>query len=127
MGANLTRACHAARQPRRGHLLDSLAPKLAKRIADSVVRTSYPDDATIGFFLAKFVLEGTEPAPPSGDLQIKLDALARARSKLSKHAAPAPEAAAMAAAALPTREVPVWRAERDERLKQQKLKRQRQG
>jgi putative methyltransferase len=103
---------------RRGHVLDSLEPALAQQIARCCVRTAYPDDATIGFFLAKFVVEGTEPAKPSPELQVKLDALARARTKQSRAA---PAAAPAAAAA---REVPAWRRERDERLKEKRQRKE---
>ena len=99
-------------------MLDSLEPALAQQIARCCVRTAYPDDATIGFFLAKFVVEGTEPAKPSPELQVKLDALARARTKQSRAA---PAAAPAAAAA---REVPAWRRERDERLKEKRQRKE---
>jgi 16S rRNA C967 or C1407 C5-methylase (RsmB/RsmF family) len=45
--------------PRRGHLLEPDRPgkeanRMVEQISQMVVRTSYPDDATIGFFLARF-------------------------------------------------------------------------
>ena len=105
--------------PRRGHELASLAsaePQLAQLIASCCVRTSYPDDATIGFFLAKFVREGAHPAKPCAELQLKLDTLERARAKLAR-----PVPAAQPAAA---REVPAWRQERDAKLKAKKQRKE---
>ena len=105
--------------PRRGHELASLAaaePQLAQLIARCCVRTSYPDDATIGFFLAKFVREGAPPAPPCAELQLKLEALGRARAKQARPP-PAPQAAA-------AREVPAWRQERDAKLKAKKQRKE---
>ena len=105
--------------PRRGHELASLAsaePQLAQLIAACCVRTSYPDDATIGFFLAKFVREGAPPAKPCAELQLKLDTLERARAKLAR---PVPVAQPAAA-----REVPAWRLERDAKLKAKKQRKE---
>jgi putative methyltransferase len=105
--------------PRRGHELASLAstePQLALLIGSCCVRTSYPDDATIGFFLAKFVREGAPPAKPCAELQLKLDTLERARAKLAR-----PIPAAQPAAA---REVPAWRQERDAKLKAKKQRKE---
>lgn len=114
--------------PRRGHVLDSLEPGLdAQQIARCCLRTRYPDDATIGFFCAKFVREGMAPAQPAPELQVKLDALARARTKQghATAAAAAASPAAPAAATAPAKEVPAWRRERDEKLKQRGKKKQR--
>ena len=119
--------------PRRGCVLDadSLEPGLdAQQIARCCLRTRYPDDATIGFFCAKFVREGAAPAQPAPELQVKLDALARARTKHG-HATAAASAASSAATAAPApaaaaaKEVPAWRRERDEKLKQKSKKKQR--
>ena len=109
--------------PRRGHELPSIAstePQLAQLIARCCVRTAYPDDATIGFFLAKFVREGAPPAKPCAELQLKLDTLERARAKLARHATHhAPPTKASAA-----REVPAWRQERDAKLKAKKQRKE---
>ena len=51
-------------------------------------------------------------------LQVKLDALARARTKQSRAALAAAPAAAAA------REVPAWRRERDERLKEKRQRKE---
>ena len=70
---------------RRGHVLTGGDHAQAELIARSVVRSSYPEDETIGFFLAKFV-RGPEPEP-GGEFRMKLQALAQARaSKGGKHA-----------------------------------------
>ena len=109
--------------PRRGHALPSVAatePQLAQLIATCCVRTAYPDDATIGFFLAKFVREGAPPAKPCAELQLKLDTLERARAKLARHATHhAPPTKPSAA-----REVPAWRLERDAKLKAKKQRKE---
>ena len=71
---------------RRGHVLTDGDQTQAAQIARSVVRSSYPEDGTIGFFLAKFV-RGSEPEP-EGEFRMKLQALAQARaSKGGRHAA----------------------------------------
>ena len=65
--------------------------EVAENIARCVVRCTYPDDQTIGFFLARFVrtpsADGGKrraPLPPSATLASKLEVLAKARAKRSK-------------------------------------------
>ena len=129
--------------PRRGHLLveaghaaadEPYDAEQARVIAKSVVRCSYPDDQTIGFFLARFVRKANVPpavaAPalaPSTELLEKLDVLEKAREKRAKAAGKLAQKAqqqqreAEAAgggnnAGVPApakREVPAWRLERD--------------
>jgi putative methyltransferase len=93
---------------RRGHVLrDRVEPdalERAEHLARHVVRSSYPEDQTIGFFLAKFVRRGTDlgakELAPSQEFTSKLEVLARARAKQGKQARKqrpaAPPAARMA-------------------------------
>jgi len=78
--------------PRRGRLLSD--EDRAHTIARCTVRSQYPDDETIGFYLARFVRKGSAQkakqagVPSAGysdaGLVTKLDHLARARKKLAK-------------------------------------------
>lgn len=115
---------------RRGHRLDggddAAACLEAKTIARRVVRTLYPDDATIGFFLCRFVTKehGVAGDGPYGcdenpELYEKMVALARRRERDEKLREKRPEAAAPAAAAA-AREVPQWRLERDQKKTKKK-------
>jgi len=72
---------------RRGHMIadDGKGGGYEAEIARSVVRTAYPDDRTIGFFLARFVRKGAErPLPPGQAFADKLELQAKARSKKHK-------------------------------------------
>ena len=112
--------------PRRGHTLaadghdDGLEARTAKRIARCVVRTLYPDDATIGFFLCRFVrADGGGGGSENAELTEKLQALSRRRERDEKLREKRPDAAAPAAAPA-AREVPQWRLERDQKKKQKR-------
>lgn len=106
------------------------------------VRSQYPEDATIGFFLAKFVRKGHTPPAPAAELQAKLEILERSRAKRAaklaniagrgKAAMPVSQATkeqveAEAEAVKPVdKVVPEWREQRDQRRKLAK-KRKREG
>jgi hypothetical protein len=137
--------------PRRGQILEGIPPSTAASIARCTVRTQYPDDATIGFFLARFVRRGSAHAAAgvasatgvSAGLAAKLDNLAKVRKKMqrARAAATGSSVQAGATAAVPShpppdaeapcvvggkraggdRAVPLWRIERDAK-KQQKRK-----
>jgi hypothetical protein len=80
--------------PRRGHTLEGIHPPTAASIARCTVRTQYPDDATIGFFLARFVRRGSAQAaaaagvPGAADvwpgLAAKLDNLGKVRRRMQR-------------------------------------------
>ena len=112
--------------PRRGHILaadghdDGLQARTAKLIARCVVRTLYPDDATIGFFLCRFVrADGGGDDDENTELAEKLQSLARRRERDEKLREKRPDAAAPAAAPA-AREVPQWRLERDQKKKKRR-------
>ncbi len=93
---------------RRGHELPASSDEEAaahRRIAGACVRTLYPDDRTIGFFLCRFVrAAGAAEAADSAavgnaELAAKLERLSRARRLHERHAAPAAKAARAVAAA----------------------------
>ena len=107
--------------PRRGHLLaGDDRDGLESRIAASVVRTLYPDDATIGFFLCRFVrADGGGDDDENTELAEKLQSLARRRERDEKLREKRPDAAAPAAAPA-AREVPQWRLERDQKKKKRR-------
>ena len=89
-------------------------------IARCCVRTLYPDDATIGFFLCRFVrADGGGDDDENAELTEKLQALSRRRERDEKLREKRPEAAAPAAAPA-AREVPQWRLERDQKKKKQR-------
>ena len=67
---------------RRGHLLPDGERTEAERIARCTVRSAYPEDGTIGFFLAKFV-RGEEPTA-GAELEAKMRSLEQSRSKRGK-------------------------------------------
>lgn len=122
----------------------------AAKIAQCVVRCSYPEDQTIGFFLARFVRRpagATSGAARSSSLRAsaeltqKLEVLAKAREKRAKQsskmdkrqrngeggtasAASGASVATVSAAATTVepskRAVPSWRLERDARKKQKR-------
>ncbi|KAL1498582.1 hypothetical protein AB1Y20_013897 [Prymnesium parvum] len=117
--------------PRRGHTLTSVPAEVAENIRRCCLRSKYPEDSTIGFFLAKFVRQGHTPPPPAEELQAKLEILDRARVKQAKVAAKRKqpstatlpvaegEASAEAGGSSPAtaikKPIPSWREERDER------------
>lgn len=78
--------------PRRGQTLHGIDPRTATSIARCTVRTEFPDDSTIGFFLARFVRR--EAAATATDvpnatklspgLAAKLDSLAKIRRKMQR-------------------------------------------
>ena len=105
-----------------------------QEIARCVVRSAYPDDRTIGFFLARFEradateshtsAQGGTAAGSASDLEFKLNALARARAKEQKEAAQRSKEAeqrkpagggseAEKAGGSSSRPIPQWRLERD--------------
>jgi len=116
---------------RRGHRCAAISGAARREeVAACCVRTLYPDDGTIGFFVARFEREAAAPPPPSDALLHKLKKLGRERAKRGRRArgaAAAPpepgaggEAEATAAAQPAPRPVPDWRRERDERKKRQR-------
>ena len=110
---------------RRGHDLDGTEE--SQHIAKCCVRTSYPDDQTIGFFLARFErrkLREAAAAPTTSDtaaLDAKLVALAKARAKAEKAAE---GMGSQRKEEKRQQEVPAWRLERDAKKKK---KRQRES
>lgn len=116
-----------------------------QEIARCVVRSAYPDDRTIGFFLARFEradateshtsAQGGTAAGSASDLEFKLNALARARAKEQKEAAQRSKEAeqrkpagggseAEKAGGSSSRPIPQWRLERDANKKKGKRKRE---